>query len=69
MYQVHFIEPVNGDTDHFFRSIPAIYEKFTPADIGRTLTTMQNNPPREDAPVVTRKCIITRHPVWFTRRS
>ena len=70
IYRVRFIEPTDICCgDQFFKSIPAIYEKFNPSEIGRKLTTMQNNPPREDAPVVTRKCIVSVHHVWYTSRS
>lgn len=41
--KVKFAVPVEGKREHFFGSLAAIYEKFTPFQIGCKLPTVDTN--------------------------
>lgn len=60
--KVQFLKPVNGQTEYFFGSIAAIYEKFSTEEIGCTLQTLWGRV-SEETPYITKKCIISKHPV------
>lgn len=57
--KVQFHTPVNGRCEYYFGSFAAIYEKFTPEQIGCALRTLWVS----DLPKATRQCVITRHSV------
>lgn len=60
--KVQFLKPVNGKTEYFFGSIAAIYERFTPAEIGCSMQTLWGKATLEST-YANNKCIITRHPL------
>lgn len=59
--KVQFFRPVEGKTEFFFGSLAAIYEQFTPEQIGCGLTTLWSANITPDAPKSTRLCVISKH--------
>lgn len=58
---VHFFEPINGKTDYYFGSLQAIYETFTPAQIGCRLYRLYGV--SDSKPVITKNSQITRQEI------
>lgn len=58
IYHVQFYDTVDGRTDYFFRTVTTMFTRFTPEQIGCSLATMQNHPPKPGEPRTTKKCII-----------
>ena len=61
--KVKFAVPVEGKREHFFGSLAAIYEKFTPFQIGCKLPTLWKAGIEPGNPKNTRKCTISKHEV------
>lgn len=57
--KVKFAVPVEGKREHFFGSLAAIYEKFTPFQIGCKLPTLWKAGIEPGNPKNTRKCTIS----------
>lgn len=60
--KVQFLKPVDGKTEYFFGSIAAIYERFTPVEIGCSMQTLWGRVTLSTT-YANSKCIITRHPI------
>lgn len=58
---VKFFQPVDGETEFFFGSLSAIYDRFTPAQIGCTLKTLWESKIEVGKPKVTSTCLITKN--------
>ena len=67
--KVKFAVPVEGKREHFFGSLAAIYEKFTPFQIGCKLPTLWKAGIEPGNPKNTRKCIISKQPNLKIRRQ
>lgn len=66
IYQVSFREhPIEGDprTDFYFYSLAAIYEVFTPAQIGCRVQTLWNAGIDVGRPYYNRLCSVRKEPV------
>lgn len=61
--KVIFPAPVEGKREHFFGSLAAIYEKFTPYQIGCKLPTLWKAGIEPGTPKKTSKCTISKHEV------
>lgn len=61
--KVHFPEPIAGQTDYYFGSLAAIYQRFTVKQIGCKLQALWGAKISPEHPKVTRRCIISKHPV------
>lgn len=59
--KVQFFKPVDGQTEYFFGSISAIYQRFTAAQIGCNITSLWAHKLTPDKPKATDKCVITKH--------
>lgn len=59
--KVQFGFPVNGSNEHYFGSLAAIYEVFTPEQIGCKLEALWSSNIGYDKPKLTRTCLITKH--------
>lgn len=58
--KVSFFVPVEGKTDYYFTSLAAIYDLFTPEQIGLSLSRLWVSHVRADNPRVTQTCRISR---------
>ena len=58
--KVEFIKPVFGQKDYYFGSLAAIYESFTPYQIGCKLNTLWRAHIDLTHPHVAKKCIISQ---------
>ncbi|MDR1343519.1 MAG: hypothetical protein LBK18_09750 [Prevotellaceae bacterium] len=63
IYRLSFKAPVGGKTDYFFGSLSAIYEAFSPQEVGCRVTRLWNVKITEANPYIGRKCTITREPL------
>lgn len=61
--KVQFFKPVDGKTDYYFGSLKAIYERFTPEQIGCNVERLWSSNITPDNPKATSKCIISKHNV------
>lgn len=61
--KVEFLVPVNGRREYYFGSLAAIYETFTPQQIGCKLEALWSAKITEQKPKSTRHCVISKHPV------
>lgn len=61
--KVEFFVPLNGKKEHYFGSLAAIYEVFTPQQIGCKLETLWNAGIEEGNPKSTHHCVISKHKV------
>lgn len=59
--KVTFHTLVNGEREYFFTSIAAIYQHFSPAQVGAALSTLWGKHLTPDCPIVTKTCIISKH--------
>lgn len=57
---VHFLHPVDDRTDYFFGNLRAIFDKFSPEDVGTTLTKLWNANAGKGFKVCTRMCTIEK---------
>lgn len=53
--------PESGERECFFSSLAAIYERFTPAEVGCALSTLWCFGLRVGHPKVTKTCVISKH--------
>jgi len=70
--RVSFIRPVRergGLTDFFFGSMAAIYEMFTPEEIGCRLGTLYAANISPEAFKVTANCVISKHRLYTKRQK
>lgn len=58
IYCVRFKEPVNGEYNYHFGSIAAIYEVFTPEQIGCGIQNLWNYKLSSSRPYKSPKCVI-----------
>jgi hypothetical protein len=58
IYCVRFKEPVNGEYNYHFGSIAAIYEVFTPEQIGCRIQNLWNYKLSASKPYKSQKCVI-----------
>ena len=61
--KVSFFEPVEGKSDYYFSSLSAIYDLFSPEQVGCSLGRLWASKVRLDNPKVTRTCRISREPL------
>ncbi len=61
--QVKFHLPVDGKTESYLGSLKAIYERFTPEQIGCTVERLWGSNITLDNPKVTSRCIISKHEI------
>lgn len=61
--KVNFPIPVNGRNEHYFGSLAAIYDVFTPEQIGCRLEALWSFGITVDRPKLTRTCLISKYPV------
>ena len=59
--KVQFIRSINGQYEFYFGSLAAIYDKFTPAEIGCTFHTLWRSAIDINLPKATSKCVISKH--------
>lgn len=59
--KVKFHNPVDGSCEWYFTSLAAIFDRFSPAQIGCALRTLWDNGVPVGAPKATRTCVISRH--------
>lgn len=59
--KVQFIRPINGQYEFYFGSLAAIYDTFTPAQIGCTLQTLWRCGIDINFSKATSMCIISKH--------
>lgn len=60
--KVSFAIPVNGNNnEYYFGSLAAIYDIFTPEQIGCTLKTLWDAGITIEKPKLTRNCLISKH--------
>lgn len=59
--QFHCPLPGKSGEEYYFTSIAAIYEQFSPADIGCALSTLWCFGLRVGHPKVTKTCVISKH--------
>lgn len=67
IYRVAFVEPPFSDseeTDFYFSSLRAIYELFTPEQIGCRVTNLWLVGVRKGETYRNKLCEITRHPLY-----
>ena len=62
--KVQFHTPVEGSCDWYFTSLAAIFDRFSPAQIGCTLRTLWDRGVAVGSPKATRTCVISRHPLF-----
>lgn len=61
--KVEFPFPLHGTKEHYFGSLAAIYEVFTPEQIGCRLENLWNAKIEVGKPKKTKKCTIYKHSV------
>lgn len=61
--KVEFFVPLNGKKEHYFGSLSAIYEVFTPQQVGCKLEALWKAGIEEGKPKSTRFCVISKHKV------
>lgn len=67
--KVEFFVPLNGKKEHYFGSLAAIYDVFTPQQIGCKLETLWNAGIEEGKPKSTHHCVISKHKVRRKNRK
>lgn len=61
--KVQFFKPIDGESEYFFGSLSAIYERFTPDQIGCSKETLWSSKITPESPKATTKCVIYKHEV------
>ncbi len=61
--KVNFPIPVNGRHEYYFGSLAAIYDMFTPEQIGCKLEALWSYGISFNKPKLTRTCLISKHPL------
>lgn len=59
--KVEFFVPIQGKKEHYFGSLAAIYDVFTPQQIGCKLAALWSARIEEGKPKSTRYCVISKH--------
>lgn len=59
--KVNFPIPMNGKNEHYFGSLAAIYDVFTPEQIGCKLEALWSFGITCEKPKLTRTCLISKH--------
>ena len=62
--KVLFPVAVDGKREYFFGSLAAIYDKFTPYQIGCKLSTLWKAQIEQGKPKKTKKCVVSKHEVY-----
>lgn len=62
--RVQFFKPVDGCSEFYFGSLAAIFELFTPEEIGCRLETLWAANIDEAHPKATRLCVISKHVLY-----
>lgn len=62
--KLQFFAPVDGRTDYYFSSVAAIFERFTPAQVGCALSTLWGSKIAPGRPKATSLCVISRELVY-----
>ena len=63
VYHVEFFKPINGQKDYFFGSLAAIYELFTPEEIGCKVNNLWNKGVSKK-PYTSKTCTISLQPFY-----
>lgn len=61
--KVHFLKPLGGEVEYFFGSLAAMFERFSEEELGCNQLSLWRHKLTADNPKVTKKCIISKHPV------
>jgi len=61
IYKVKFKEPTNGEIEHYFGSLKAIYDTFTADQIGCKVSNLWNVGVSKGTPYISPKCEISLH--------
>lgn len=61
LIKVQFLKPIDGQTEYFFGSISAIYERFTAEQMGCNKESLWAAKITPNTPKATAKCVITKH--------
>ena len=56
--------PESGEREFYFSSIAAIYERFSPAEVGCSLSTLWCFGLRVGNPKATKTCVISKHYIY-----
>ena len=62
--KLQFFIPVDGQTEFYFSSLAAIYEKFNPEQVGCPLASLWNSKIEIGKPRATKKCVVSREPIY-----
>jgi hypothetical protein len=65
--KVTFFAPVRRD--YYFGSLAAIYEKFTPSQIGCNLETLWGAKIEQGKPKATRSCVVSKHTFYRKKQD
>lgn len=65
---IHFFQPTNGTTDAYFGSLAAVYDYFTPEQIGAPLRRLWGKP-IDNIPFATQRCTIARCTVFRKKQK
>lgn len=69
VYKVEFSEPVNGKRDYYFGSLSAIYDVFTPDQVGCKVSRLWNVGITQERPYTGKKCRISVEEVTQKQRT
>lgn len=61
--KVEFFVPMNGKKEYYFGSLAAIYDHFTPEQIGCKLESLWNSKIVPGKPKSTKHCVVSKHKV------
>lgn len=62
--KVSFPIPINGRNEYYFGSLAAIYDMFTPEQIGCKLEALWSAGITTEKPKLTRCCLISKHTLY-----
>lgn len=63
LVKVEFFVPVDGKKEYYFGSLAAIYDHFTPEQIGCKLESLWNSKIVPGKPKSTKHCVVSKHKV------
>lgn len=65
-YEVRFHDPPEGHTErsHYFFSLAAIFDHFTPSEVGGSVQTLYRAGVREGRKYEGRRCAVRRVPIY-----
>lgn len=61
--KVQFFNPVDGQSEYYFGSIAAIFERFSADQLGCTIESMWAYKLTSERPKITKKCTISKHTI------